>query len=260
MARPLTKHDQHGTLYSRPPLIEGVIDVALSQDLATLRTRAALRDQKAPEFLPSECLVHLVREGRRHDNDELVNQLLPLLLDRCSASLLRRLPDGAVPNAHYIRDEVLGQFAELFATDGTGKSPDALDYYEIRFNSAFRTLRLDVQRSERARTRRVMELPALDDAEPTADDEMFTRLSEGFRTSGTPEDRPLLRDVIRAIDDLPPDERQAVVLCRVMGLEVESDDPAKTTAASLAGVTGRTIRNRLARAATALSRFKEDRR
>ena len=68
MARPLTKHDQHGTLYSRPPLIEGLIDVALSQDLATLRTRAALRDQKAPEFLPSECLVHLVRDGRRRDS------------------------------------------------------------------------------------------------------------------------------------------------------------------------------------------------
>jgi DNA-directed RNA polymerase specialized sigma24 family protein len=43
-----------------------------------------------------------------------------------------------------------------------------------------------------------------------------------------------------------------------MGYAEEADDPAKRTAATICGVTGRTIRNRLTRAAATLSRFKED--
>jgi hypothetical protein len=43
-----------------------------------------------------------------------------------------------------------------------------------------------------------------------------------------------------------------------MGYDVESENPNKTTAATLCGVTGRTIRNRLSNAAKILSRFKED--
>jgi DNA-directed RNA polymerase specialized sigma24 family protein len=64
---------------------------------------------------------------------------------------------------------------------------------------------------------------------------------------------------LKAIDNLPLDERKAVVLCHVLEYEEESDDPSKTTAATLCGVTGRTIRNRLSRAAKKLSPFKENR-
>ena len=87
----------------------------------------------------------------------------------------------------------------------------------------------------------------------------ISRLSETFRSPATQEDALLLRDVARAIDGLPEDQRKAVVLCLVLGFEAESTDPARTTAATICGVSGRTIRNRLARAATILSRFKEDR-
>ncbi len=259
MARPLTKHDRSGNRYTRPVEIEAAVGVALAQDLPTLCRRAALHDRNASEFLPSECLVHLVRDARRSGHEATINQLLPFLLERCMANLIAKLPDGAGPNAHDVREEVLGQLAELFATDGTGQNPDELDYYEVRFNSAFRTLRLDVQRSETARTRHYALLPdARDDTEPTADDELFTRVSEAFRSPATQEDRLLLRDVVRAIDALPPDERKAVVLCLMLGFDVESNDPTKMTAATLCGVTGRTIRNRLARAAGTLSQWKED--
>jgi hypothetical protein len=260
MARPLTKHDQNGKRYVRPAPIEAAIDIALTQDLPTVGRRAALRDHKAPDFVPSECLVHLVREARRREDDDTINALLPLLFERCMANLIAKLPEAAIPNAHDVREEVVGQLGELFAVDGMGQNPDELDYYEIRFNSAFRTLRLDVLRSEKARTRHSLDLPdPRADAEPTADDELFSRLSETFRSPATQEDALLLRDVARAIDGLPEDQRKAVVLCLVLGFEAESTDPASTTAATISGVTGRTIRNRLARAATILSRFKEDR-
>jgi len=53
------------------------------------------------------------------------------------------------------------------------------------------------------------------------------------------------------------DERDAVVLVHVLGYKVESGDPDEDTAATRCKCTGRTIRNRLMRAAAKLSRFKE---
>jgi hypothetical protein len=40
MARPLTKMDEKGALYVRPPLVEAKIDAALTQDWQTLSKRA----------------------------------------------------------------------------------------------------------------------------------------------------------------------------------------------------------------------------
>ena len=60
-----------------------------------------------------------------------------------------------------------------------------------------------------------------------------------------------------AILELPPDERDAVILVHALGYQEESDDPAEETAATRCDCTGRTIRNRLTRAATKLARFKE---
>ena len=61
-----------------------------------------------------------------------------------------------------------------------------------------------------------------------------------------------------AINALPEDERKAVILVHVMGYDEESDDPDKVTAATICGCTGRTIRNRLTRAAKKLSTLKEE--
>jgi len=48
-----------------------------------------------------------------------------------------------------------------------------------------------------------------------------------------------------------------VELCHVLGYDEESENPDKRTAATICGVTGRTIRNRLKRAAARLSSYKE---
>ena len=61
----------------------------------------------------------------------------------------------------------------------------------------------------------------------------------------------------RGIEALPADERDAVILVHVLGYKEESEDPAEETAATRCNCTGRTIRNRLTRAAAKLSRFKE---
>jgi DNA-directed RNA polymerase specialized sigma24 family protein len=62
---------------------------------------------------------------------------------------------------------------------------------------------------------------------------------------------------MRAINALPPDERKALVLVHYYGFKIESEDPGETTAATLCGVRGRTIQNRLNRAKAKLSKLKE---
>jgi hypothetical protein len=249
MVRPLTKRTGSGDRYTRPPNIEAVIDAALALDWPALHQRTCVRDRRSPDYLPSECLVHLIRKAHRDHHDTMRDQLLAILLGRCEATLAATLPDGRVPNAAYVRDEALGRLGELFAEDGTGDHPDELDYFEVRFNAAFAALRTDLVREEVRVLRR---------ASPVPDDEAIARRPDAvLRSPATPEHGLFLTQLCHAIQTLPPEERDAVILCHIMGYAEEADDPAKRTAATICGVTGRTIRNRLTRAAAKLSRFKE---
>ena len=258
MARPLTKHDRNGNRYYRPPNIEATINEALNQDLSTLCQRAAL-DYRSPGGLPSECLVHLIRDAGCRGDQAMMTALLPPLLTRCEANLCAKITDDQFRDAAGLRDEALGEFSELFAVDGYDDNNNDLDFFEIRFNRAFRAFRIDFVRREIRRVQDVVSLPNLSDHnESTAYEDVFSRVSETFRSPASQKNTLFRNDLLKAINNLPPDERQAVVLCHLMGLEEESEDPEKTTAATLCGVTGRTIRNRLRRAAAKLLQFKED--
>ena len=135
MARPLEK-TTNGKLYTRPPEIEAATDAVLAQDLATQRRRALIRDRRHPEYLPSECLVHLIREARRRGDDAARDALLPLLLARCEANVNAKV-DGQIAGAVQLREDILGDFAELFAIDGAPDDHHELDFFEVRFNKAF---------------------------------------------------------------------------------------------------------------------------
>lgn len=257
MARPLTKH-KDGVRYARPPVVETNIDDALRSDPATLRRRLLVTDRGASDYLRAECLVHLIREAHRAGDDRRRDTVLPILLGRCEAILEAKVSEQ-LPNAVGLREEVLSDFCELLIADGTGEDPNALDYYECRFNRAFRTLRIDTLRRELRATNRAVALPDEEDVDgPEADEDAFARLSEAFRTPAAQQSTLFLVDLWEAINALPPDERRAVILVHVLGYDEESDKPDKVTAATLCNCTGRTIRNRLSRAAEKLARFKED--
>jgi hypothetical protein len=185
--------------------------------------------------------------------------LLPLLLARCEARLIRRIPDRSRPNAADIREEILSEFSLLFAEDSFGENADELDFYECRFNSAFSTFRIDFMRRETVRADPLEELPPEDGTpDSSADEEGLRRISAAFQTAPMQVPNLFLEELKTAIEALPPDERRAIVLCCVLGYKEESDDPSEITAATLCKVTGRTIRNRLTRAAAKLSKFKEE--
>lgn len=262
MARPLTKTKPDGALYVRPSEVDVQIDEAAQLSLVDLRARLLITDRNDPSHLRSECLVHLVREGRRSGNQALMSAVLPVLLGRCEANLLIKVPDGGMPDATSLRQEILDDLTELFVTDGAGDFPYELDFYECRFNMAFRALRIDGVRRvvrRRKRTIQVVELPPLEvKSMQDTDEDAFARVSEAFRVLPTQEWDVYREPFVQAIEALPPDEREAVMLVHVLGYKEESENPEEETAATRCNCTGRTIRNRLTRAAAKLSRFKED--
>lgn len=262
MVRPLTKTDSKGDLYTRPSTIDAQIEDALGLSLPDLRTRLLSTERSEPTYLRSECLVHLIREGRRTDNQQLMNIVLPVLLGRCEANLLAKVPDGELPYAADLRQKILERLVDLFLMDGTDDSPNELDFYECRFNRAFRTLRIDeVRRKVREHNQgpTVVELPPSEtENDPNAYEDVLARVSESLRVPPTQEWYALRESIAVAIEALHPDECDALMLVHVLGYKVESKDPEEETAATRCKCTGRTIRYRLARAAKRLSCLEEN--
>ena len=258
MARPLEKAKRGGPPYTRPPEIEAAIDLTLGQDLETVCRRAGIRDSSLKHYLPSECLVHVVRQARRNGDEAAAAQLLPLLLDRCNSILLSKVA-SSLSGAAELREDILGEFSELFALDGSPQDRHQLDFFEVRFNNAFATFRITRVRQELRRIKRTDTLPDDSALRDVRIDPAALAMYTGLRsTTSDPENAAFRKELHTAISSLPLDERRALVLCKVLGLKEESENPNEQTAATLCKVTGRTIRNRLARALARLSRLKEN--
>ena len=255
MTRPLTKRQLNGELYTRPPTVEAQINEALKLDLAILKQRLEITDSKTVDYLRSECLVHLIRKAKRTGDNDRTDLVLPVLLLRCETILQKKISDRESFDAESLRDEVLGQFGEMLASDGTDTDPNELDFYECRFNLAFRTFRIDLVEEEKNRLKNLFSLPSPSiDEQEERDEDVLARLSDAVRIPATQESSVFLSEIWEVLIALPAEERRAVILCRVMGYKVESQDPNEVTAATRCNCSGRTIRNRLAQAATKLAR------
>jgi hypothetical protein len=247
MARPLLKN------LARPPGIERKIDIALTQDWATLSRRARETNPQSGDFLPSECLVHLLRDAIRCGEDRIARVLMPQLLKRAEANLERTAPDSRMRDAESVRHEILSDLAMMFTQDGTEEHEDELDFYECKFQRALRFLRIDHVRKALSERKELTDLPESGDGqdEPGLDDEMLARLSRMASTGPSQEDALYLPEVIAALDRLPADQKEAVVLRRIIGHKEEE-------VAKILNVEGRTVRNRLSRADKQLKTLKED--
>ena len=248
MARPLSKKD-----LTRPPGIERKIDVALPQDWATLSRRARETNLQSGDFLPSECLVYLLRDALRRGDDRIARVLMPQLLKRAEANLERTVPDNRMRDAMSVRHEILSDLAMMFTQDGTEGREDELDFYECRFLRALRFLRIKHVRKAQSERKELTDLPGADAGEGEAafDEEMLARLSRAARVGPSQEDRLYLPQVIKALDTLPPHQKRAVVLRRIIGHTEEET-------AEICKVDKRTIRYRLAAADKQLKTLKEN--
>lgn len=235
MIRPLTKRRVSGELYQRPPEVEAAIGAVLALERSELLRRARILDPNNNDFVRPECLVYAIRSAQADADSELTNAMLGILLERCSAILTATIPNAQSQRGWDIRAQVLDQLVDKFLSDA---KPGALDMFEVRFGAAFRALKIDVFR---ARTKEETSLVSVE--EPEDEDQPTALPAE----PATQEVRLALE---QAIWRLPQDARRAYTLVYKLGYEIESNDPSKKTAATICGVSGRTIRTRLNEATT----------
>jgi hypothetical protein len=257
MARALTKTRADGPLYLRPPEIERQIDEVLPLGIWELRERLAVPDEKAPAYLHSETLVHLVRMAILENRQEVSSAVLPVLLGRCARNLNAKIHEGDFSDVESLREEILSQFSELFVDDAVAENGGMLDYYECRFNSAFRKFRISAVRKEITRLKYLDEPEEADEEMYDEPDHLLSLLLRNLASPATQEWDMLRNPLIEAIRKLARDERKAVILVYVLGYKQDSEDPNEVTAATRCKCTGKTIYNRLKRAEKKLSGFKE---
>lgn len=234
MAQPLQRTSRKtGTIYKRPPAIEQAIDDALLQDDVTVAARAKIERGEAG-YLPNECLVHLIREARRRGNRTQMNRLVAELFKRCAANLRGSVAE-TLPAAEQVREEIMSQLVELFAIDGSSEDKLRLDFYEVKFDRAFSKLRINVVRAHLA----------LQKAETVVEDLTRLKQESADDTHEWLAKKECLELIAKRWDLLTEDERTALTLRHLEGLDVESSDPDKPSVTKLMGVSHVTVQKRL---------------
>src|SRR5258706_8628014 len=145
---PLRKTQENGDLYTRPVKIEAkLVELAgLSREEALERCK--IRQWKDPSYIPSECVLYLVRACREDDRSVYFEKLYTVLAERVFQSLPKAEGGGGktlLLTDSRVREAAFDKFVELLVGDRSVYA-EQLDYYEIHFNDAMAALRTDPQR------------------------------------------------------------------------------------------------------------------
>jgi hypothetical protein len=254
---PLRKTKNDGSPYTRPPDVEASIEALLVLGRATLLERCKISDNRHPDYVSSECIVHFVRLAKADNNDVHFEELFKILRTR----VLRALPvverfvgEGTKASvrasAVEIRDAVLFRFQELLCLDRAGYD-DRLDYFEIRFDGAIANLRRTARKKAWGHENRSDAL-TYDDETSEPSREVEDALARFHPLSTSKMDDPAYRlRLDAAIDSLPADQRRVIEML-LQGFQIASDDPAVTTIVKVLGCVEKTVRNRRDKALKAL--------
>ncbi len=250
--RPLTRtRKDNGQLYVR----EKEVEVQL-KSLATLsekqRRRALLAEGN--DKLREETLVYALRECAQSGDTETAWAIAERLTERVSGHIARQLSKWRLPPDDAddcTRDLFAALFEALFDRSSAG------EFWEVRFWVCLdRRLWNLIEKRQATLDAQLREAEAPEGSHESSEGGQESLLSRMHDRSLGPEERAMLS---AALSHLSENERLAVYLTKVEGLPEESDDPARATAASVLGVTGRSVRNYLKRAEEKIQKWEQAR-
>ena len=245
--RGLTASRTDGTPYERPAHVEERLRQILSRGRDELRDQIRSLDRRSPDYVPTECLVYLLREAVRENRQGWFNDLYRALIARCTLNLRWSVNAGIIADAETVREEIIGEF-RVRLSRGLVEGSTLLDGFEVAFDQAFAALRMSKVSRERKKQRREPSfdpMPTDDSADPDrwvlalqADDgsEMLGLYGEEYRT--------FRKQILAVIEELPPVERDAILL-RLAGWQIYSEEPNVESIAAKFGVDEGTIRYRI---------------
>lgn len=243
LIEPLRKRRPDGELYARLSDIEAKLEDLNLLGRIEIARRCAVEDPQIPDYLPSECLVHLVRAHRSKPFDEHSEVLFKALMER----VLLGLPEAVSKDGtrerltdSNLRDEVQHRFLAMLMRD-RHQYVDALDIFEIRFQKALKALRVDVKRKVGGQDNPLETIEL--DPETGELAEKVERAAGSF--DGLDWDKSVDRDSLLALDkaiDALPDLQKAIIEMDRKGIPVESKEPNVVNISNALRKTPKTIR------------------
>lgn len=227
--RPLRKKKLDGTPYTRVGKTNIKLEELLRLPESEVLAHCAVPVKEATEYVPSECLLYLVRI-KYGSSPKVTEHLFHLLSER----ILRRLPSRvssevkpvSLKNSS-ITDEVYGNFIAMVSQD-RHEYIERLDFFEIRFDAAFATLRFDAREKAWRHENRSVALE-VDPETGELPEELEKRMGSTEPFDIKQLERADYRSGLdAAIDSLPSFQSKIITLLR-RGMKIESQDPTEMT-------------------------------
>jgi hypothetical protein len=239
-------HTGDGTLYRRPRAIEDALIRLSQQSPEEVLQRLPILDSNDSEFVPSECLLYMVRHPEFLNDEVAQKESFKQLRQRVQRAVPvrpRSIAGANIPGEMLteldVRDAVLDKFHDLLLSDRT-EYDERLDFYECRFNKALDALRADARKPIFREESKRSSVQA-DDIPIEEIESAVTRM----RSPGEEEIDFLYRSkLLRAIHLLPPDERRVIELYYLEDLPIESADDGDMSIVKILGCVEKTVRNR----------------
>ena len=240
---PLRKTNIDGKLYTRLPEIETKLRGIHALPRGEISARCVIRDREDPNYLPSECLIYLVREHRTRPQDACSEWLYKTLLERVSSGL----PSGESEDGERVRatasnarEELRYRFLEMLMRDRS-EYVEGLDIFEIRFGMALAALRASAQRKVYSKDNPLETIEVdHETGEIAAEVEQAAGNFDPFDSTALDNSDYLLR-LDQAIDGLPAMQKAVVVMIR-NEIPIESKEPDVVNISKTLGKTPKTIR------------------
>lgn len=238
---PLRKTNKDGKLYIRPSEIMAKLEVLVLLPRHEIAIRCSVLNRDDARYVPSECLVYLVREHRSRPTDEYSEVFYKTLLERFLKGILKPGSEFAATESlveSNIKDEALSKFLLLLGQD-RNEYQTRLDYFEIRFNKCVAGIRNDAKRKIYPHANLHQPIEFEEDGEPSVE---FERATRGYTPFGPEElgDPDYSAKLDQAIDELPSIQKTIVVMWR-NGVKIESKEPSDVTISEILNKTPKTI-------------------
>lgn len=251
------KNARTGEVYKRFQSVEAILKHLLFLPREDVVLKCELDDEKASDFVPSECLVHLVRSFRNESANPHFERIYSALMRR----ILQRLPKAESPDGKKIylkegriQEGVIDSFQELLALDRTSYE-ERLDFWEVAFGRALKKLKITVQDKIWRETKRAVPL------EDPETGEIAAHVSKAMDMSDPFDPEELLKKDYReklpaAIEGLSPDLRRIIKMC-LEGFPIDSTDSNAVTISKTLKLSEKTVRTRRKEALLALKTILE---
>jgi DNA-directed RNA polymerase specialized sigma24 family protein len=240
---PLKKKTLAGELYTRDAGIESMLSELYSLPRASLVERAQVNRASDPLYIPSECIVHLIRTSRDEEGEVWFGLLFKILSKRILNALPRATTrDGKDTSLtkESIRDEAFGRFVEILSSDRQGYD-ERLDFFEIKFNGALEKLRLTAQKRAWLAEKRYASLESDDEGVDLSPEvEQAACAFDPFNVSDLQSRSYRLR-LNAAINQLSPLQRRIIHMLR-QGFQIDSNDADTMTIVKAVKRSEKTVR------------------